>query len=99
MTISTDDRKRIAEAVKEAIKDSIRDEVSNMIEEKTEPLQNLIEQLQIKNMNPRKDLYELEQYGRHLLIRLSGIPGSSSEDTKAQILKETSKSNLPRIRL
>lgn len=59
-----------------------------MIEEKTEPLQNLIEQLQIKNMNPRKDLYELEQYGRRLLIRLSAIPGSSSEDTKAKILKK-----------
>lgn len=65
-----------------------------MIEEKTEPLQNLIEQLQIKNMNPRKDLYELEQYGRRLLIRLSAIPESSSEDTKAKILKKkkTSKS-------
>lgn len=42
-TISADDIKRIAEAVREAFKDSLRDEISNMIEEKTEPLRNQIE--------------------------------------------------------
>lgn len=65
--------------------------MANMIEEKTEPLQNEIEQVQIENMNLRKDLDELEQYGRRPLIRLSSIPESSS-DTKAKILETTSKS-------
>lgn len=48
VTISADDIKRIAEAVRKANKYSLRDEISNMIEEKTEPLRNQIEQLQIK---------------------------------------------------
>lgn len=94
VTISADDIKRIAEAVREAIKDSLRDEISNMIEEKTEPLRNEIEQLQRDNMNLRRDLDELEQYGRRPLIRLSGIPESSSEDTKAKILDATSKAKI-----
>lgn len=41
-------------------------------------------------MNLRRDLDELEQYERRLLIRLCGIPESSSRDTKAKILEATS---------
>lgn len=62
--------------------------------EKTEPLRNQIEQLQIENMNLRTYLNELEQYGRRPLIRLSGIPESSSEDIKAKILETTSKAKI-----
>lgn len=65
-----------------------------MIKEKTEQVRNQIEQLQRENMNLRRDLDELEQYGRRPLIRLSGIPESSLEDTKAKILEATSKAKI-----
>lgn len=50
VTISADDIKRIAEVVREAIKDYLRDEISNMIEEKTEPLQNQIKNFKEKTL-------------------------------------------------
>lgn len=54
VTISAEDIKRIAVAVREAIKDSFRDERFNMIEEKTKPLRNQIEQLKREKTNLRK---------------------------------------------
>lgn len=62
-----------------------------MIEEKTEPLRNLVEQIQLQNMNVCKNLEKLEQNRRRSLIRLSCILVSNSEDIKAKILEDTSK--------
>lgn len=61
-----------------------------MIEAQTESLRNQLAQLQTENMNLCRDLDELDKYGRPL-IRLSGIPETSSEDTQAKILEATSK--------
>lgn len=62
-----------------------------MIEEKTEPLRNLVEQIQLQNMNVCKNLEKLEQNRRRSLIRLFCILVSNSEDIKAKILEDTSK--------
>lgn len=62
-----------------------------MIEEKTEPLRNLVEQIQLQNMNVCKNLEKLEQNRRRSLIRLSCILVSNSEDIKANIREDTPK--------
>ena len=88
-TISTEDIQKIAEAVRDAVKDSLRYEFTNIIEEKITPLQTEINLLKSENIDLKRQLDELEQYGRRPLIRFSGVPETDGENTKAKILDVT----------
>ena len=68
--ISEDDIKQIAEAVKL----SILSDIQQMIDLKTQPLTEKINVLEKVNRQLTNDLDNLEQYGRRILIRISGIP-------------------------
>lgn len=94
MGISPEDIKKIAEAVRDAIKDSLREEFSKIVDEKVTPLKAQIHKLQTDNDDLRRQLDDLEQYGRRPLIRFSGIQETPGEDTRAKILEATSKAGI-----
>ena len=89
LTLSSEDIQRIADAVREGIRESFREEVSQMIDEKLAPVHQEMEQLRADNNDLRRQLDELEQYGRRPLIRFSGIPESTGENTNSKLLDVT----------
>ena len=96
VSISPDDIQRIAVAVRDAVKESLREEFSAIIEEKiAPPLHTEINALRTENNDLRRQLDELEQYGRRPLIRFSGIPEMVGEDTKTKILEATATAGIP----
>lgn len=60
-----------------------------MISQKVEPLCAQVDELRAENKELRMQLDELEQYGRRPLVRFSGIPETTGEDTGAKILEVT----------
>jgi hypothetical protein len=95
VSISPDDIQRIAVAVRDAVKESLREEFSAIIEEKIAPLHKEINTLKTENNDLRRQLDELEQYGRRPLIRISGIPEMDGEDTTTKILEATTSAGIP----
>jgi len=82
--ISEDDIKKIAEAVKL----SILSDIQQLIDLKTQPLVEKINDLEKVNRQLTNDLDNLEQYGRRSLIRISGIPEPVGEvDTTETVCK------------
>lgn len=83
------DIQKIAEAVRNAVKDFLREEFARILDEKTAPLHAATDQFRSDNKDLRRQLDELEQYGRRPLIRLSGIRETTGQDTSALILQVT----------
>lgn len=94
VTISAEDIQKIAEAVRVVVRESLREEMSQMIAEKVKPLCIQVDKLRDENKQLKMQLDELEQYGRRPLIRISGIPESSAEDTKDKIIDVTTKAGI-----
>lgn len=94
VTISAEDIQKIAEAVRVVVRESLREEMSQMIAEKVKPLCIQVDKLRDENKQLKMQLDELEQYGKRPLIRISGIPESSAEDTKAKIIDVTTKAGI-----
>lgn len=55
------------------MKDSLREEFARIVDEKIGPLHAAIDQLRFDNTDLKRQLDELEQYGRSSLIRFFGI--------------------------
>lgn len=71
------------------MKDSLRGEFARIVDEKIGPLHAAIDQLRFDNTDLKRQLDELEQYGRSSLIRFFGIRETTGEDTSALILQVT----------
>jgi hypothetical protein len=76
---------KIYKQIADAVKDNIMTDITNLVLSHTQPLREEIDKLKYENRKLREDLDSVEQYGRRILIRISGIPEPEGFGSKIYI--------------
>jgi alanyl-tRNA synthetase len=66
--------------ISKVVKDEILADINKLIHARTEPLVQKISKLETENKQLEKDIDALEQYGRHSLVRISGLSERATGD-------------------